>query len=69
TIPVSSVATNAGESHVYIYKEGEIKRIPVELSQRVGGEYIISAGLQAGEMIVARDVAGLSDGQRVAVDL
>ena len=48
TIPVSSVATNAGESHVYIYKEGEIKRIPVELSQRVGSEYIISSGLQAG---------------------
>lgn len=69
TIPVSSVATNAGESHVYIYKKGEIKRIPVELSQRVGGEYIISSGLQAGEMIVARDVAGLSDGQRVAVDI
>ena len=69
TIPVSSVATNAGESHVYIYKEGKIKRIRVELSQRVGGEYIISSGLQPGEMIVARDVAGLSDGQRVAADL
>ncbi len=69
TVPVSSVATNAGESHVYVYKDGKINHVTVELSQRVGSEYIISSGLQSGEMIVARDVAGLQDGQKVAVDL
>ena len=69
TIPVSSVATNAGESHVYTYKDGSIKRIPIIISQRVGSEYIVSSGLRPGELIVARDVAGLSDGQQVVTDL
>ncbi len=68
-IPVSSVATNAGESYVYIYKEGRLRRALIEISQRVGAEYIISSGVQSGEMIVARDVAGLSDGQQVVTDL
>ena len=69
TIPVSSVATNAGESHVYIFEDGVLKRIPVVISQRVGSEYIISSGIESGELIVARDVSGLADGQQVVADL
>ncbi len=69
TVPVSSVATNAGESYVYIFEDGLLKRIPVVISQRVGSEYIISSGIKSGELIVARDVSGLADGQQVLADL
>ena len=68
TVPVSAVATNAGESFVYQYKDGRLTAIPVTISQRVGSKYIISSGLESGEMIVARDVAGLVDGQQVVAD-
>ena len=36
TVPVSAVATNAGESHVYIFNNGHLKRAPVIIQQRVG---------------------------------
>ncbi len=69
TIPVSAVATNAGESHVYVFNDGLLSRKSVKIQQRVGTEYIISPGLVAGELIVARDVSGLVDGQHVTADM
>jgi RND family efflux transporter MFP subunit len=68
TIPVSSIATNAGESFVYKYIDGKLNKLPVIINDRVGSQYIVTFGIEAGEKIVARDVAGLKDGQRVIVD-
>ncbi len=68
TVPVSAVSTIAGESFVYAFFDGSLKKIAVDLSSRVGSEYIVSSGLQAGTKIVARDVAGLKDGQLVITD-
>jgi RND family efflux transporter MFP subunit len=65
TVPVSAVSTNAGESFVFSYMNGTLRKLPVLVSDRVGGNYIVSAGLESGEKIVARDVVGLKDGQRV----
>ncbi len=65
TVPVSAVSTNAGENFVYRYENGTLKKLPVILNNRVGSEYILTAGVEAGAAIVARDVAGLKDGQRV----
>ncbi len=69
TVPVSAVSTNAGESFVYRYKDGVLNKLPVVISNRVGSSFVVSAGIEVGEKIVARDVAGLKDGQRVVVDL
>ncbi|MFK7816395.1 MAG: efflux RND transporter periplasmic adaptor subunit [Gammaproteobacteria bacterium] len=69
TVPVSAVSTNAGESFVYSYKDGVLHKLPVVISSRVGGNFVVSAGVETGEKIVARDVAGLKDGQRVVADL
>ena len=68
TVPVSAVSTNAGENFVYTYSDGLLNKVAVNLSSRVGSQYIVSSGLQAGAKIVARDVAGLKDGQRVITD-
>ena len=67
TVPVSAVTTNAGENFVYMFEEGELRMLPVIISNRVGSQYIISLGLEAGMKIVARDVAGLKNGQRVII--
>jgi len=68
TVPVSAVATNAGESFVYRYQDGTLNKLPVVVSNRVGSKYIIASGVEAGAQIVARDVAGLKDGQRVVFE-
>lgn len=69
TVPVSSVATNAGESFVYVYQDRVLHKIPVVVSNRVGAKYIISSGVESGAQIVSRDVAGLKDGQRVVAEI
>ena len=69
TVPVTSVATNAGENYVYAYKDGVLKKVEVKINQRVGAEYIVSSSLEVGQKIVARDVAGLIDGQTVIANL
>lgn len=68
TVPVSAVATNAGESFVYRYTEGVLHKLPVVVSNRVGGNFVVTTGVEAGEKIVSRDVAGLKDGQRVVAE-
>ncbi len=68
TVPVSAVSTNAGENFVFTYNDGALKKVAVNLSSRVGSKYIVMSGLQAGAEIVARDVAGLKDGQRVITE-
>lgn len=69
TVPVSAVATNAGESFIYSYQDGVLNKTPVQLSNRVGSKYILASGVEAGTKIVARDVAGLKDGQRVLAEI
>lgn len=69
TVPVSSVSTNAGESFVYSYQDGVLDKLPVVVSNRVGSKYIIASGVKAGVQIVARDVAGLKDGQLVTAEV
>jgi len=69
TVPVSSVSTNAGESFVYSYQNGVLDKLPVVVSNRVGSKYIIASGVKAGVQIVARDVAGLKDGQLVTAEV
>ncbi len=69
TVPVSAVSTNAGESFVYSYQDGVLNKLPVEVNNRVGSKYIIASGVKAGVQIVARDVAGLKDGQLATAEV
>ena len=54
---------------MYKYENGALKKLPVVLNNRVGSEYILASGVEAGAAIVARDVAGLKDGQRVLTEV
>ena len=58
-----------GETFVFHYVEGILRRKPVALGPRIGDIQVISEGLLEGDYVVARDIAGLSDGQTVEASL
>ena len=58
----------SGESYVFVYEEGKLHRVLVQLGQRVGQEVLVLAGLQVGQSLVARDVVSLRDGQAVVFE-
>lgn len=66
-IPVTAVLRDEGRSYVFRVRDGRLERIRVELGLRLEARYIVTAGLAAGQLIVARDVAALSDGQSVEI--
>lgn len=66
-IPVTAVLRDEGRTHVFRVRDGRLERVRVELGLRLDSRYIVTAGLEAGQTIVARDVAALSDGQPVEV--
>ena len=67
SVPVTAVLNLDGKRFIYAYSEDSISRKPVELLQRMGDHLLLSSGVTAGEQIVARDVAALSDGIAVEV--
>jgi HlyD family secretion protein len=67
SVPVTAVLNLDGKRFVYAYSEGRLSRKPVELLQRMEDYLLLASGLSAGEQIVARDVAALSDGITVEV--
>jgi len=64
-VPVSAILHHNDESFVFIAEDGSLRRVAVTLSARQGQLQVINGDIQAGEMVVARDVAFLTDGQSV----
>ncbi|MEA2094083.1 MAG: efflux transporter periplasmic adaptor subunit, partial [Pseudomonadota bacterium] len=56
-----------GRSYVFRVAGNVLQRAEVTLDRRVGDLQVISSGLNAGDQVVVRDVAALSDGQRINV--
>lgn len=66
-VPVAAVLREDGAAHVFVVVDGKLEKRGVQLGVRDGNRFVVSAGLQAGETLVAGDVAALSDGQPVVV--
>jgi RND family efflux transporter MFP subunit len=66
-VPVTAVLQDEGRSYVFRVREGALQRVAVGTGRRVGDLRVVQDGLQAGDVIVTRDVAALSDGQQVQV--
>lgn len=64
-VPVSALLNDEGHRYVFVYHDGRLERREVHTGPRVGDLRIVLKGLRAGERVVARDVAGLADGQQV----
>lgn len=64
-IPKSAVFDDGGRSIVWVVRESKVERRAVNISNTLGDESTVSAGLANGEVIVTRTNAKLSDGSKV----
>ncbi|MBL1261796.1 MAG: efflux RND transporter periplasmic adaptor subunit [Thiotrichaceae bacterium] len=67
-VPVSSILYHNDERFIFIAEAKALRRVAVTLSAREGQLQVVNGEIQAGEMVVARDVAFLTDGQSVVHD-
>jgi len=64
-VPVAAILRHNDESFIFITEADKLRRVAVTLQVRQGQEQVVSGEIHAGEMVVARDVAFLIDGQSV----
>lgn len=67
-VPATAVLYEEGRTFVFRVNGDTLERVEVELGHRVGPWQEIRDGLERKALVVARDVAALSDGQVVTVD-
>jgi len=67
-VPVSALLREAGQAWLFVVNEGRLERRAVEAGIVDQGWQLIEAGLQPGELVVARDVEVLSDGLAVETE-
>ena len=67
TVPVPAILTSNGQTFVFYHDDGVLHRRAVSLGPRIGDMQVVQKGLFERDRIVARDVAGLSDGQLVDI--
>jgi hypothetical protein len=66
-VPVAALLREDGKAYLFVDQGGRLARREVQTGGRDGDAVIIRSGVAAGERVVARDVAALSDGQQVRV--
>lgn len=73
-VPVAAILHHNDERFIFIADAGAetgtgtLRRVPVNLIVRQGQQQVVSGEIHAGERVVARDVAFLTDGQSVVHD-
>ncbi len=67
-VPATAVLYEEGQTFVFRVNNDTLERVEVVLGHRVGEWQEIRHGIDHDELVVARDVAALSDGQVVSVD-
>ena len=66
-VPVTALLREDGKAYLFVEKDNQLSRRQVETGIRNGDAIVVLAGVNAGEHIVVRDVAALSDAQAVKV--
>lgn len=67
TVPAEAVVYTGGQANVFVYDDGSVRRLPVQLGLSNERRAEVLAGLEGGERVVIDDPSVLSDG--MAVDL
>ena len=65
-VPITAVLREDGDNFLYRIKNDHVVRVAVSIQGRDKDNLLVS-GIEAGDQIVARDVASLEDGQSVVV--
>ncbi|MCK5639883.1 MAG: efflux RND transporter periplasmic adaptor subunit [Gammaproteobacteria bacterium] len=66
-VPVEAVLREEGAAFVFLLQGNKVSRIPVVLGIREGSLQVIKEGLNTEDVIIARDVASLSEGEQVQI--
>ena len=67
SVPASAVVVDEGSAYVMRVRGDVLQRRPVMVGARVANRIVIVQGLRSGDVVVSRDVASLSDGQKVII--
>ena len=59
--------TGSGNRYVYVYKDGKVSFIKVELGQRLGNSYELLSGVPSGSDVVISGQSRLNDGMEVGI--
>jgi len=65
--PVTAILQEEGAAHIYRVVDNILMRVAVDVGIRDGDVQIIAGDIQAGDIIVSRDVAALSDNQTISI--
>jgi multidrug efflux pump subunit AcrA (membrane-fusion protein) len=65
-VPKSAVQSRDGRDVVYVVQHGRAERRAVTVTDAQGDDSVLSAGVSAGESVVADPPAGLNDGMPVS---
>ncbi|MGD8999015.1 MAG: efflux RND transporter periplasmic adaptor subunit [Granulosicoccaceae bacterium] len=66
-VPISAVLREEGRNYVFVIRQGKLSRREIVTGMRHEDQVVVRQGLEAGEQVVARDVAALTDSQSVEV--
>lgn len=68
-VPDLAVVKQAGSGSrfVYLYKNGKVNYLPVEIGRRIGAEYELISGVESGAQVVVSGQSKLIDGAEVKV--
>ncbi len=67
TIAQRAVLQGVGSKFVYTVENNRARRIPVEVGEWVGEDYVVTSGLKGGETVVVDGVEKLSNGQEIVL--
>jgi RND family efflux transporter MFP subunit len=67
-VPASALLREEGGQYLFLVSDGRLQRRPVVAGIRQGGRQVIRQGVDAGDLVVARDVEVLSDGMAVQTE-
>lgn len=68
-VPATAILYEEGETFVFRIDQDTLEQTTVELGSRIDQWQVILQGIQPDDMIVTRDVAALSNGQQVTIEV
>jgi membrane fusion protein (multidrug efflux system) len=66
-VPQEALVQDPSGMYVYVIKEGKAHKTPVEIGQATEGKYVITSGLEGGEVLILDNLTKLRQGMPVNV--
>ena len=68
-IPATAILFEEGETFVFRVNQDTLEQVAVELGSRVDQWQVVLQGIRPDDVVVTRDVAALSHGQKVKAEM